>query len=284
MSSANTTNILTETPVLRITPVQGWWEVDFHELWHFRELVYFFVWRDTKVRYQQTAIGASWAILQPALTMTVFALFFGKLAHMPTEGLPIVVFYYSGLLPWMYFSNSLGNATAAIVQNQGVITKVYFPRLVLPISAVVSGLLDFAISLLLVIPLLAYYHVRPGLPLVLFPAFLLLAILMALGAGLWLSAMNAMYRDIRYVVPFLLQFWLFASPVAYASSIVPAKYRWLYGLNPMAGVIEGFRWSLTGRGDPPGLMIIPSVLVALTVLATGLIYFQRMESTVADVV
>ncbi len=287
MSAANTTNVLAEPPVLRITPPQGWWEVDFHELWQFRELVYFFVWRDIKVRYKQTAIGAAWAILQPALTMIVFSLFFGKLAHLPTEGLPILVFYYSGLLPWMYFSNSLSSATAAIVQNQGVITKVYFPRLALPISAVVSGLVDFAIGLLLVVPLMVYYHIRPGITLLLFPVFLLLAVLMALGAGLWLSAMNALYRDVRYVVPFLIQIWMFASPVAYASSLFTSKYpkyAWVYGLNPMVGVIEGFRWSLTGRGDPPSPMIIVSVLVTLTVFATGLIYFQKMESTVADVV
>ena len=175
MSAANTTNVLAEPPVLRITPPQGWWEVDFHELWQFRELIYFFVWRDIKVRYKQTAIGAAWAILQPALTMIVFSLFFGKLAKMPTEGLPILIFYYSGLLPWMYFANSLSGATAAIVQNQGVITKVYFPRLALPISAVVSGLVDFAIGFLLVVPLMIYYHIRPGISLLLFPTFLFLA-------------------------------------------------------------------------------------------------------------
>jgi len=284
MNAANTTAVVTEPPVLRIAPPHGWWEVDFHELWQFRELIYFFVWRDIKVRYKQTAIGAAWAILQPALAMIVFALFFGKLAHMPTEGLPILVFYYSGLLPWMYFSNSLTNATSTIVQNQNIITKVYFPRLALPISAVLSGLVDFAIGCLLLVPLMAYYRVRPGMPLLLLPVFLLLTVLMAIGAGLWLSAMNAIYRDVRYVVPFLVQFWLFASPVAYASSIVPAKWRWLYGLNPMAGIIEGFRWSLTGRGDPPGPMIIVSVAVVLVVLASGLFYFQKMESTVADVV
>jgi len=284
MNAANTTAVVTEPPVLRIAPPHGWWEVDFHELWQFRELIYFFVWRDIKVRYKQTTIGAAWAILQPALAMIVFALFFGKLAHMPTEGLPILVFYYSGLLPWMYFSNSLTNATSTIVQNQNIITKVYFPRLALPISAVLSGLLDFAIGCLLLVPLMVVYRVRPGLPLLLLPVFLLLTVLMAAGAGLWLSAMNAIYRDVRYVVPFLVQFWLFASPVAYASSIVPAKYRWLYGLNPMAGIIEGFRWSLTGRGDPPGPMIIVSVAVVLVVLASGLFYFQKMESTVADVV
>jgi len=284
MNAANTTAVVTEPPVLRIAPPHGWWEVDFHELWQFRELIYFFVWRDIKVRYKQTTIGAAWAILQPALAMIVFALFFGKLAHMPTEGLPILVFYYSGLLPWMYFSNSLTNATSTIVQNQNIITKVYFPRLALPISAVLSGLLDFAIGCLLLVPLMVVYRVRPGLPLLLLPVFLLLTVLMAAGAGLWLSAMNAIYRDVRYVVPFLVQFWLFASPVAYASSIVPAKWRWLYGLNPMAGIIEGFRWSLTGRGDPPGPMIIVSVAVVLVVLASGLFYFQKMESTVADVV
>src|SRR5487761_503589 len=284
MSASSTTAVVTERPVLRIVPPPGWWDVDFRELCQFRELVYFFVWRDIKVRYKQTAIGAAGAILQPALTMIVFALFFGKLAHMPTEGLPILVFYYTGLLPWMYFSNSLTNATAAIVQNQNIITKVYFPRLALPISSVLSGLLDFAIGCLLLVPLMAYYHVRPGAPLLLLPVFLLLTVLMAAGAGLWLSAMNAIYRDVRYVVPFLVQFWLFASPVAYASSIVPAKWRWLYGLNPMAGIIEGFRWSLTGRGDPPGRMIIVSVLVTLAVLASGLFYFQKMESTIADVV
>ena len=284
MNAANTTAVVTEPPVLRIAPPHGWWGVDFHELWQFRELIYFFVWRDIKVRYKQTAIGAAWAILQPALAMIVFALFFGKLAHMPTEGLPILVFYYSGLLPWMYFSNSLTNATSTIVQNQNIITKVYFPRLALPISAVLSGLLDFAIGCLLLVPLMVVYRVRPGLPLLLLPVFLLLTVLMAAGAGLWLSAMNAIYRDVRYVVPFLVQFWLFASPVAYASSIVPAKWRWLYGLNPMAGIIEGFRWSLTGRGDPPGPMIIVSAAVVLVVLASGLFYFQKMESTVADVV
>ena len=284
MNAANTTAVVTEPPVLRIAPPHGWWGVDFHELWQFRELIYFFVWRDIKVRYKQTTIGAAWAILQPALAMIVFALFFGKLAHMPTEGLPILVFYYSGLLPWMYFSNSLTNATSTIVQNQNIITKVYFPRLALPISAVLSGLLDFAIGCLLLVPLMVVYRVRPGLPLLLLPVFLLLTVLMAAGAGLWLSAMNAIYRDVRYVVPFLVQFWLFASPVAYASSIVPAKWRWLYGLNPMAGIIEGFRWSLTGRGDPPGPMIIVSVAVVLVVLASGLFYFQKMESTVADVV
>ncbi len=183
MSAAHANAIATEPPILRIAPPQGWWEVDFRELWQFRELIYFFVWRDIKIRYKQTAIGAAWAILQPALAMIVFALFFGKLAHMPTEGLPILVFYYAALLPWMYFANSLANATSAMVLNQAMITKVYFPRLALPISAVLSGLLDFAIGCLLLVPLLAYYHIRPGLPLLWLPVFLFLAVLMALGVG-----------------------------------------------------------------------------------------------------
>jgi lipopolysaccharide transport system permease protein len=284
MTAAHADTIAAEPPVLHISPPQGWWEVDFRELWQFRELIYFFIWREIKIRYKQTAIGAAWAILQPALAMIVFALFFGKLAHMPTEGLPILVFYYAALLPWMYFANSLTNATNAMVSNQAMITKVYFPRLALPLSVVLSGLLDFAIGCLLLVPLLAFYHIRPGLPLLWFPIFLFLTVLMAVGAGLWLSAMNAMYRDVRYVVPFLIQLWLFGSPVAYASSIVPAKWRWLYGLNPMAGVLEGFRWSLTGHGDAPGRLLIVSVAIMLAVLATGLFYFQKMESTIADVV
>jgi lipopolysaccharide transport system permease protein len=284
MSASQSAAVASAPPVLRIRPPHGWWELNLGELWQFRELVYFFVWRDIKVRYKQTAIGAAWAVLQPALAMVVFALFFGKLAHLPTEGLPVMVFYYCGLLPWMYFSNGLTSATSAIVQNQNVITKVYFPRLALPISAVLSGLLDFAIGMVLLVPLFVYYHIRPETSLLLFPIFLILAVLTALGVGLWFSAMNAIYRDVRYVVPFLVQFWLFASPVAYASSIIPAKWRWLYGLNPLAGIIEGFRWSLTGRGIPPGPMILVSSAIVLFLLATGLIYFQKMETTVADVV
>src|ERR1700721_529699 len=238
--------------VMRITPPTRWWILPFGELWDFRELVYFFVWRDIKIRYKQTAIGAGWAILQPFLTMLVFTLFFGKLAHIPSEGLPYPIFYYSALLPWMYFAASLQNATNTIVENQRLITKVYFPRLALPLSAVLSGLVDFGVSFLMFLVMMIYYGIRPGAAASWLPVFLLLAILTALGVGLWLSALNAIYRDVRYIVPFLVQFWLFASPVAYPSSLVPAKWRPLYGLNPMAGVIGGFRWSLSGTGNPPG--------------------------------
>src|SRR6202021_495405 len=248
------------------------------------ELVYFFVWRDIKIRYKQTAIGAGWAILQPFLTMLVFTLFFGKLAHIPSEGLPYPIFYYSALLPWMYFAASLQNATNTIVENQRLITKVYFPRLALPLSAVLSGLVDFGVSFLMFLVMMIYYGIRPGAAASWLPVFLLLAILTALGVGLWLSALNAIYRDVRYIVPFLVQFWLFASPVAYPSSLVPAKWRPLYGLNPMAGVIEGFRWSLSGTGNPPGRMLLVSSAVVVAVVVTGMMYFQKMESKIADVV
>ena len=273
-----------EVPVLRITPPGQWWVLPFAELWEYRELIYFFVWRDIKVRYKQTAVGAAWAVLQPLMTMIVFSLFFGRLAHIPSEGLPYPVFYYTALLPWTYFAASLTGATSTVVDNQHLITKVYFPRLVLPLAAVFSGLVDFAISFVFLIVLMVYYGIHPGVAVLWLPAFLLLAILTALGVGLWLSALNAIYRDVRYVMPFLVQFWMFASPVAYPSSLVPGKWRWLYGLNPMAGVIDGFRWSLTGQGAAPGRMLMVSTLAVVAVLLGGLGYFQKMETTVADVV
>lgn len=284
MSTTAETRFLAQPPVLRITPPARWWQIPFGELWEYRELLYFFVWRDIKIRYKQTAIGAAWAVLQPLLTMIVFTLFFGKLAHIPSEGLPYPIFYYSALLPWMYFAASLQNATNTIVENQRVITKVYFPRLALPLSSVLSGLVDFGVSFLMFVAMMIYFGVRPSATVVWFPAFLLLALLTALGVGLWLSALNAIYRDVRYVVPFLVQFWMFASPVAYPSSLVPEKWRWLYGLNPMAGVIEGFRWSLAGRGQPPGRLLLVSVGVVALVLLSGVSYFQRMETMIADVV
>jgi lipopolysaccharide transport system permease protein len=284
MSAASETTVLSKPPVLRITPPGWWWAIPFGELWDYRELLYFFVWRDIKIRYKQTVIGAAWAILQPFLTMLVFSLFFGKLAHIPSEGLPYPIFYYSALLPWTYFAGALQNATNTIVENQRLITKVYFPRLDLPLSSVLSGLVDFGISFLMFVAMMIYYGIRPSAGLLWLPVFMLLAILTALGVGLWLSALNAMYRDVRYVLPFLVQLWMFASPVAYPSSLVPVKWHWLYGLNPMAGVIEGFRWSLAGRGDPPGRMILVSAAAVLAVLLGGLAYFQRMETTIADVV
>jgi lipopolysaccharide transport system permease protein len=284
MSSIARVDPVKELPVLRIEPATGWAVLDIQELWYYRELLYFFVWRDIKIRYKQTAVGAAWAVLQPFLTMLIFSLFFGRLAHIPSQGLPYPIFYYSALLPWMYFAASLQNATNAIVENQRMITKVYFPRVTLPLSATLSGLLDFGVSFCMFVVISLYYGIHPTLAFLLFPFFLLLAVLTALGVGLWLSALNAIYRDVRYVVPFLIQFWMFASPVAYPSSLVPERWRWLYGLNPMAGVIEGFRWSLTGHGNPPGRLLVVSAGVVVLVLISGLAFFHRMETTIADVV
>jgi lipopolysaccharide transport system permease protein len=284
MSASAATAPMAKPPVLRITPPTRWWALPLGELWEYRELLYFFVWRDIKIRYKQTAIGAAWAVLQPFLTMLVFSLFFGKLAHLQSEGLPYSLRCYCALLPWTYFAGALQNSTNTIVESQRLITKVYFPRLALPLSSVLSGLVDFGISFLLLIAMMVYYEVHPTITVVWLPAFLLLAMLTALGVGLWLSALNAIYRDVRYVLPFLVQFWMFASPVVYASSLVPAKWRWLYGLNPMSGVIEGFLWALTGHGDPPGRMVFVSAAVVIVVLLSGAAYFQTMETTIADVV
>jgi lipopolysaccharide transport system permease protein len=269
---------------LRIAPSHGLLNLRLRELWEYRELLYFFVWRDIKVRYKQTAIGAAWAVLQPFLTMVVFSLFFGRLAKIPANGLPYPIFYYCALLPWMYFAGALQSATNVVVEQQRVITKIYFPRVVLPISAVLGGLVDFAISLCVLLAMMAYYGIAPTATALWLPAFLLLAILTALGMGLWLSALNAFYRDVRYVVPFLVQFWMFASPVAYPSSLVPERWQWLYGLNPMAGVIEGFRWALTGQGLPPGPILMASAAGVAVVLVSGLIYYRAMEGSIADVV
>ncbi|MGB7283461.1 MAG: ABC transporter permease [Candidatus Acidiferrum sp.] len=267
---------------VRIEPPRGWLDLRLGEVWAYRELLYFFVWRDVKVRYKQTAIGVAWVVLQPLLTMSVFTLFFGRLAKLPSDGLPYPVFYFTALVPWNYFATALQACTAVVVLNQQVITKVFFPRLVLPISAVISGLVDFAIGCGVLAVVLAIYRMRPGMAVLWLPALLLLTVLTALGVGLWMAALNALYRDVKYVVPFLMQFWMFASPVAYPSSLVPVKWRWLYGLNPMAGVIDGFRWTLTGHGTPPGPILLASTAAVVVVLVGGLFFFQRMEGAIAD--
>jgi lipopolysaccharide transport system permease protein len=274
-------------PELHLRPPSGWWDIPFGELWASRELLYFLVWRDIKVRYKQTAIGAAWAVLQPLLTMAIFWLFLGKLAGLPSDGLPYPVFYFAGLVPWTYFAYSLNFATNTVVSNQALLTKVYFPRLILPISAVVSGLVDFAIGFMFLIVIVLGYKIVPGTSALWLPALLLLAICTALGVGLWLSALNALYRDVRYVIAFLVQFWMFASPVMYPSTLVSRKYprfAWVYGLNPMAGVIDGFRWALTGRGQAPGLPLLASALMVAVILVSGLMFFRRMEGTMADMV
>jgi lipopolysaccharide transport system permease protein len=245
-------------------------------------LLYFFVWRDVKIRYKQTAIGVLWVVLQPLLTMLVFTLFFGKLAKMPSMGLPYPVFYFAAVVPWMYFSTALLTATNVVVEHQRVITKVFFPRLILPFSSVISGLVDFAIGFIVLMIFTLSYGIHPTFAVLLMPFFLLLAVLTALGVGLWLSALNALYRDVRYLMPFIVQFWMLASPVAYPSSMVPERYRWLYGLNPMAGVIDGFRWSLTGRGQAPSTVLLATSVMVCLIVFGGLIFFNRMEVSIAD--
>lgn len=267
---------------LRIEPPSGLFELRLREVWAYRELLYFFVWRDVKIRYKQTAIGVLWVVLQPVLNMLVFTLIFGRLAKLPSDGLPYPVFYFAALVPWTYFAYALQMTTNVVVENQRLITKVYFPRLILPISSAVSGLVDFAIGFVVLVIFALAYRILPTLAALWLPVFLLLALLTALGVGLWLSALNALYRDVRYVIPFLVSFWMFASPVAYPSSLVPARWRWLYGLNPMAGVIDGFRWAITGRGSAPSLLLLASSLAVVLVLIGGLVFFNRMETTVAD--
>jgi lipopolysaccharide transport system permease protein len=267
---------------IRIEPPRGLFELRLGEVWAYRELLYFFVWRDVKIRYKQTAIGVLWVVLQPVLTMLVFTLFFGRLAKLPSQGLPYPVFYFAALIPWTYFAYSLLMTTNVVVDNQRLITKVYFPRLILPISAALSGLVDFAIGFLVLAIFTVVYSIKPTLAALWLPVLLLLAFLTALGVGLWLSALNALYRDVRYVIPFLIQFWMFASPVAYPSTLVPERWRWLYGLNPMAGVIDGFRWAVTGHGQAPGPILIASAGAVALVLLGGLFFFNRMETAVAD--
>jgi lipopolysaccharide transport system permease protein len=273
-----------ELPTLLIRPQAGWTAAGLKELWEYRELLYFLTWRDIKVRYKQTVLGAGWAIIQPFFMMVVFSLFFGYLAKVPSDGIPYPIFAYCALLPWQLFAHALTESSNSLVANERLITKVYFPRLVVPISAVLGGLLDFAIAFVILLLMMAYYGVRPTWAIVTLPAFLLLAMLTALGVGLWLSALNVKYRDVRYTITFLIQFWLFATPVAYSSSIVPARWRALYGLNPMAGVVEGFRWALLGKSEGPGALLAVSVAVVVLILIGGLYYFRRMEAEFADVV
>jgi lipopolysaccharide transport system permease protein len=271
-----------EVPVLRITPPGGWWALPVGEIWEYRELIYFFVWRDIKVRYKQTAIGAAWAVIQPLATMLLFTIVFGHVAHIPSEGLPYAVFYYAALLPWTYFASALQTASYIVVANQHILTKVYFPRLILPLFAVCTGLVDFFISFCMFMILLAFYHITPTWHIVWFPVFLALAMVTALGVALWLSTLNALYRDVGQILPFVVQFWMFASPVVYASTMVPAKWRGFYALNPMAGVIEGFRWSLAGAGKAPGVLFAWSAAIVVAIFIGGLMFFQKMEANIAD--
>ena len=271
-------------PHARIEPSKGWVSLGLKDLWQYRELLFFLTWRDIKVRYKQTALGAAWAIIQPLFTMLVFTLFFGRLAKVPSDGIPYPLFSYAALLPWQLFAYALTESSNSVVANERLITKVYFPRLVVPLASVLAGLVDFAIAFIFLIGMMAWYGVRPSWPLLTLPFFILFAVATAFGVGLWLSALNVQYRDVRYTLNFIVQFWMFASPVAYSSTLVPARWRPLYGLNPMAGVIEGFRWALLGKVQAPGAMLMVSAVVVALVLVGGLYYYRRMEKTFADVV
>jgi len=273
-----------ERPVTHIEPSRGWVRLELGELWRYRELLYFLTWRDVKVRYKQTALGAAWAILQPFLTMVVFTIFFGRLAKVPSDGIPYPLFAYAALLPWQIFSYSLNQSSSSLVASQQLIKKVYFPRLVIPISAVLGGLVDFLLAFSVMLGMMAYYRVTPTANVAFLPLFLLLALATALAVGLWLSALNVQYRDVRYTIPFLTQFWLFATPIAYPASLVPEKWRTLYGLNPMAGVVEGFRWALFGATEIAVGLVLVSAAVVVLLLFGGLVYFRRLERTFADVV
>jgi lipopolysaccharide transport system permease protein len=268
----------------RIEPSRGWVSLKLRELWDYHELLYFLTWRDIKVRYKQTVMGAAWAIIQPFFTMVVFSLFFGKLAKVPSDGIPYPIFAYAALVPWTFFASGLGKSSNSLVGNSYLIKKVYFPRLVAPISSVFSGAIDFAIAFVVLLIMMAYYHIYPSLNVLWLPFLLLLALVTSLGVGLWLSAMNVQFRDVGYLVPFLTQFWLFATPIAYPSSLLSEPWRTIYAINPMVGVVEGFRWALLRTDTAPGPIIIVSTIAAIALLISGAYYFRRMEKTFADVV
>jgi len=270
-------------PLVEIVPSSGFRALNGRELWTYRELLYFLVWRDIKVRYKQTALGAGWAILQPMLTMGVFAVFLGRLAKVPSDGLPYPLFAFAGLIPWTYFATAVTSGSASIVASQQLISKVYFPRLLIPLASAITPLVDAAIALATLVPLLIWFHVAPGLAVVWVPAFAVLAVATAFATALWLATLTVEFRDVRYLVPFVVQFWMFATPVAYPASLVPARWRLLYGLNPMTGVVEGFRWTLVG-GPPPGPLAAVSALVVAALLAAGLGFFRRSEGTFADII
>jgi lipopolysaccharide transport system permease protein len=270
-------------PKLILQPTTGWISLGLHQIWEYRELLYFFIWRDVKVRYKQTALGATWAVIQPVFTMLVFSLFFGKLGKIPSDGIPYPLFAYSALLPWNFFAQSLNESSSSLVRNSNLIRKVYFPRLTIPIAGVFAGLVDFGIAFLVLLVMMLYYKMNFTLNILLLPFFLLLAVLAALGVGLWLSALNVKYRDVRFVIPFLTQFWLFATPVAYPSSMLHEPWRTVFGLNPMVGVVEGFRWALLNT-SPPRPMIALSTVVTIFMVTLGAFYFRRMEKTFADLV
>jgi lipopolysaccharide transport system permease protein len=270
---------------VRIQPSRGWTGVNLRELWRYRELIYFLVWRDVIVRYKQTLLGAAWAILKPLFSMVIFYIIFGRLAKVPTDNAPGPVFYFAGLLPWVLFQDGVSKAAGSLVAGSHLITKVYFPRLVVPLSAVLGGIVDFALAFLVLLGLMFGFGVKLSSGFWTLPFFILLALVAALAVGLWLSAMHVAYRDIGYVTPFMIQAWMYASPVPYSATLIPeGPWRIIYGINPMAGVIQGFRWAILGVGAPPPGMLLTSMAATLILLVTGAIYFRRMERSFADIV
>jgi len=272
------------TPVIYLKPSKGWLSIDFNELWHYRELIYFLTWRDIKVRYKQAVLGIAWALLQPVLTVLIFTVVFGILLQTPSQGLPYPLFAISALLPWQLFANALQRSSISLVGNANLITKIYFPRLAIPLSSVMAALVDFGVSFLVLIGMMVYYRFMPGWNMLWLPVIILFALLTALAVGLWLSAINVQYRDVQHMVPFIVQVWMYASPIVYPIEIIPEGiWRTLYGLNPMVGVIQSYRWALLG-GDQPDATMLISIVVVLILLVSGVYYFRRMEKTFADIV
>jgi lipopolysaccharide transport system permease protein len=282
--STNTLDHIQDVPTTVVQPRKRLWDLELRQLWDYHELLFFLVWRDVKVRYKQTALGVAWAILQPLMATLIFSIFFGRLAKMPSDGIPYPVFAYVAFVPWQYFANALTESSNSLVASQNLIKKVYFPRLIIPLGSVIAGLVDFCFAFIVLIGMMFHYGIKPSGSIFLFPVFLLLAVMTALAAGLWLSALNVQFRDVKHTIPFLTQFWFFATPIVYPSSIVPAKWRMWYGLNPMAGVVEGFRYSVLGKAGRPGPMILVSAAAVLVMLIGGIFYFRKMESTFADIV
>jgi lipopolysaccharide transport system permease protein len=274
-----------EAPTVVLKPASGLTPLNLRDLWLYRELIFFMTWRTLKVRYKQTALGASWAILKPLLTMVVFSIFFGGLAKVPSDNVPYPIFTYTALLPWELFATALTVASHSLVQNSNMLTKIYFPRIILPLSSILAGVVDFLVAFVVMLGMMVFYQFAPTQAIWTLPLFLLLALITALGVGLWLSALNVMYRDVGYVTPFLTQFWMYITPIAYPASLVPEKWRLLYALNPMTGVVEGFRWAMLGsQQSAPGGMLVVSTVISLVILISGLYYFRFMERFFADMV
>jgi len=277
----NRENNDTSSPITVIRPLKGWALLNLREIWSYRELLYFLTWRDVKIRYKQTVLGFAWAILQPFLMMVVFTLFFGNLLNVPSQDIPYPLFSYTALLPWTLFSQGITRSSVSLVGNISMVQKVYFPRLILPLSGILAPVIDFAIAFVILVGMMFFYGYAPTVRILMVIPLTLLVFLIASGVGLWLSAINVRYRDVQHAIPFLMQVWLFASPVVYSSSLVPQKYQAIYGLNPMAGVIEGFRWALLGT-EPPSSLILISCIVVIVIFITGAYYFRNSEKTFAD--